>query len=343
MKTLLFIMFSVLLLHVKGQNHFIGIKAGENWTSNSNRNYSAKNGFRTGLSGGLTYEYLLNNHFSIGADFVYDQRGFTYAFAFDDYLGNHRTTTTKFDHDHLAFPITAGLTVGKKIYSFANIGISPSLLLNAEKQENITDTDGEIIAIEKYEVTNSMQKFDMSGLIEIGGGYKVTDRFWLYALLAYQHSFITSSSSDYHTNEEFIRYYGTNLYMCLKYALAGNINGQPGVPPVMDDYFLQRSKTQKKTGWIILGSGLGIAALGGIVQAAKENQGNGSWNFDFTGLWIAIGGGCVSLSSIPFFISSGVNARKAATLTLSSQQVFIPQQNIYARTTVPSTTLKINF
>jgi len=343
MKTLLFSMFSFLLLQVTGQNHFFGIKGGENWTSNLYRNSSAKNGFRTGFSGGLTYEYLLNNHFSLGADLIYDQRGFIYDIAFDDYQGNHRITTTNFDHDNLAFPIKAGLTIGKKVYSFANIGLSPSLLRNADKQLNTTDMDGRIVAIENYEVTNSMQKFDMAGLIEIGGGYKINDRFWLYGLISYQRSFIINANSDYHTNELFIRYYGANLYMGLKYALAGNMQKPPDMTHIKDGYYLQRSKRQKSTARVLLFSGLGIAALGGIVQAANENDRNGGWNFDFTGAWIAIGGGCVSLFSIPFFISSGVNAGKAATLSLTEQPIFIPQLNTSAQTNVPSASLRIKF
>lgn len=335
-------MFPFLLLQVTGQNLFVGIKGGENWTSNLYRNSSTKNGFRTGFSGGLTYEYLLNSHFSIGADVIYDQRGFTYDIAFDDYQGNHRTTTTNFDHDNLAFPVKVGLTTGKKIYSFANIGLSPSILLNAEKQLNTADTEGKTVAIEEYDVTNSMQKFDMSALIEIGGGYKINDRFWLYTLLAYQRSFIINANSDYHTNELFIRYYGANLYVGLKCALAGNMQKPPDMSHIKDGYYLQKSKRQKREARAILFSGLGIAALGGIVQAAHENDRNGGWNFDFMGAWIAIGGGGVGLFSIPFFISSGVNARKATTLTLSEQPIIISQPNT-SRTTVQSASLNIRF
>jgi hypothetical protein len=107
------------------------------------------------------------------------------------------------------------------------------------------------------------------------------------------------------------------------------------------DSYLQKSKGQKTTGWIILGTGLGIAATGGIVQLMHEDKSDGGFDFDFTGAFIAIGGGVVSLLSIPFFISSSINKRKAASITISNQNIFLPQQNSCALKTQPTIILKI--
>ena len=107
------------------------------------------------------------------------------------------------------------------------------------------------------------------------------------------------------------------------------------------DSYLQKSKRQKTTGWILLGTGLGIAATGGIIQGMHEGKSNGGFDFDFTGAYIAIGGGVVSLLSIPFFISSSINKRKAASITISNQNIFLPQQNSFSLTTQPTIILKI--
>jgi len=112
-------------------------------------------------------------------------------------------------------------------------------------------------------------------------------------------------------------------------------------PAFSKDYYLQKSKSQKTTAWILLGTGLGIAAAGGIVQLIHENQRNGGFDFDFTGAFIAIGGGVVALSSTPFFISSSKNKKKAASIAISNQNVFLPQQNSFALKTQPTITLKI--
>ena len=62
---------------------------------------------------------------------------------------------------------------------------------------------------------------------------------------------------------------------------------------------LLKSKEQKKRAWTLLGIGGGVAAIGGIVQLQAVQK--DSWGFDFTGAWMAIAGGVVALSSIPFF------------------------------------------
>ena len=109
------------------------------------------------------------------------------------------------------------------------------------------------------------------------------------------------------------------------------------------DYYLQKSKNQKTAAWVLLGGGLGIAATGGIVQLIHENQSNNGsgLSFDFTGTWIAIGGGVVALSSIPFFIGSSKNKKKAASIAISNQNIFLPRQNSFALKTQPTFTLKI--
>ncbi len=107
------------------------------------------------------------------------------------------------------------------------------------------------------------------------------------------------------------------------------------------DYFLQKSKNQKTIAWVLLGSGLGIAATGGIVQLIHENKRAGGFDLDFTGAWIAIAGGVVGLSSIPFFISSAKNAGEAVAISFHYQRMLFQQQNTLVLTRQPALTIKI--
>jgi hypothetical protein len=86
-----------------------------------------------------------------------------------------------------------------------------------------------------------------------------------------------------------------------------------------------KSKKQKSIAWILLGSGLGIAAIGGIVQLNHEYSRAGGFNFDFTGAGIAVGGGIIALSGIPLFISSS-NNKKKAELFIKNQTLNISPQ-----------------
>ncbi len=337
-------MFSLLLLHATGQNHFLGIKGGESWTSNAMDNYKSGYGTISGLSGGFTYEYLIDKHFSLGADLIYDQRGFNLRDTLLNYSGNPnlRDQINKVDYlfNYISVPIKTGFNVGDNLYGFISLGLCPSILVDAKTKTRMFNLDGTSIGSERGDVFEQMSKFDFAGIFEIGGGYKFKHRCWLFTSFSYQYGIFTYYSPTYLTNGE-NRHKGTTLSLGLKYGLTNSIQKQPDASHINDGYYLQKSKTQKKTAQIILYSGLGMAALGGIVQSAA-NSGEGFY-FDFTGAWIAIGGGCVTLFSIPFFISSRVNARKAATLTLNDQSIFIPRLNTSARTAVPSASLNIKF
>ena len=105
--------------------------------------------------------------------------------------------------------------------------------------------------------------------------------------------------------------------------LAASGFSQPTPPPqplTKQDY-LQKSKSRKVAGFILLGVGatlIGIAAPGNV-------------SFDLLPV-LAIGGGGAVLGSIPLFIASGRNKRKAASIT----SYFSLQQNpLAAHTALP--------
>nr|WP_288836420.1 hypothetical protein [uncultured Flavobacterium sp.] len=106
---------------------------------------------------------------------------------------------------------------------------------------------------------------------------------------------------------------------------------------------MEKSKKQKKTGWIVLGTGLTFAAIGGLVQLSNSNQtsyGLG-FDFDFTGAYIAIGGGVLSLSSIPCFVSAAKNKKMAVALIIDNQNILLPQDNSFTFKKQPSLCLRI--
>ncbi|WP_139068387.1 hypothetical protein [Flavobacterium glycines] len=124
-----------------------------------------------------------------------------------------------------------------------------------------------------------------------------------------------------------------------------NSFGQTPTTPLSKDYYLEKSKKQKKTAWIILGSGLGLAAIGGLVQLSNSNQtsyGSG-FDFDFTGAYIAVGGGVVSLASIPCFVNASKNKKLAVAISIDNQNILLPQGYDVAFKKQASLSLKIDF
>ena len=78
----------------------------------------------------------------------------------------------------------------------------------------------------------------------------------------------------------------------------------------MYDFHFEKHKKQKKTGLILLGSGL-VASGAGLLIAANSNIFSDDGGFG-TGAGLVLAGSVTTLVSIPYLISSGSNKRKAA-------------------------------
>lgn len=65
---------------------------------------------------------------------------------------------------------------------------------------------------------NGVSKFDFGGLIELGCGYELTDKFELFSSLAYRKSLMTFSNANYFDTSK-MRHYGYSISIGLKYKL----------------------------------------------------------------------------------------------------------------------------
>ena len=110
--------------------------------------------------------------------------------------------------------------------------------------------------------------------------------------------------------------------------------------------WLNKSKNQRTTGYVLAGGGAALIISGIIVGNGDDNNNDPNEldfgpNFD-VGIWL-LGGGLVSgLASIPFFIGSTNNARKAATISINHQKIIIPQYNSQLKVVQPAISIKIS-
>ncbi len=113
------------------------------------------------------------------------------------------------------------------------------------------------------------------------------------------------------------------------------------------EYYQLKSKHQKTTAWIMLGGGAGLFIAGGAVSANgffdlfSGNFNKANNNVGIGGTLAIIGAGSM-LGSIPFFISSGKNARKAASISFINERILLPQKNTIASKIQPTISLKIS-
>lgn len=216
--TLLWIIFSIPVL---GQEHYIGIKSGLNWTDVNSINFLRSNlqtrESRIGFNGGLMYQYHFNEKFNLGIDFLYSQKGFTQKIGFLDGNGNpfDQEENSKFNYDYLSFPIKGGIVIGDQLSGFANLGLTPSVLINAAQiTTEIEGVSEEIIR----KITNKVSRFDIGGIVEIGANYSILDSVLLFTSIGYQISFTSITNDNYFASAE-VRHYGIILSFGLKYVL----------------------------------------------------------------------------------------------------------------------------
>lgn len=113
------------------------------------------------------------------------------------------------------------------------------------------------------------------------------------------------------------------------------------------DYYLKKNKNEKIFGWIMAGGGLG-AVIAGVStfkihynisfsgRPSQDNQDNNS-----SSITLIVTGLGAMLGSIPVFVSAHHNKKKAASLAISNQNIFLPRQNNFASMAQPTLALKI--
>ncbi|MFC0775043.1 hypothetical protein [Terrimonas alba] len=88
---------------------------------------------------------------------------------------------------------------------------------------------------------------------------------------------------------------------------------EPAQPMTKQDY-LQKSKRQQKTAWLMLGGGT-LVALGSMYWAL-DSWASESGSGDHGQQYFFIAGVCAMMGSIPMFIISGNNKKKAISMAI---------------------------
>ena len=133
------------------------------------------------------------------------------------------------------------------------------------------------------------------------------------------------------------------IFFCLKLLLL-TVKSFSQTPALSKEDYLKKSKTQKTVGWVMLGGGVAMTTIGYVIINQQVND--DPLNAITTGqgyVVLMIAGAATALGSIPFFISSAKNARRAAAISFNNQKILFPQQNTFVLKTQPTVTLKIMF
>jgi hypothetical protein len=107
----------------------------------------------------------------------------------------------------------------------------------------------------------------------------------------------------------------------------------PAPSQTKQDY-LQKSKNQKTAAWVLLGGGAALL-IGGVAWGSSDWEATGP-----SVLFVA--GGLSMLGSIPLFISSGKNKKRAISMSFKNEKVPWPLTNNVTNHSLPSITLKLS-
>lgn len=213
-------------ISLNAQRHLIGVKGGVNITDFASDGAFKEADTKVGFVGGLTYQFVFNEQFLLGAETLFNRRGVTIEQDFTDEVGNPTgsRTETDFDLDYLSIPITFGVSYGEYWRLNANIAVVPSFLLDARfrRPRFVGNTEGLPQSLlenaNEVDVTDEVSGFDFATRLEVGGGYMLTDLIMLHIDVGYQHSISTFTNSEFFADTE-ARHRGVNLTFGIKYML----------------------------------------------------------------------------------------------------------------------------
>jgi len=110
-------------------------------------------------------------------------------------------------------------------------------------------------------------------------------------------------------------------------------------------HYLRTAKILKIAGWTSLGVGIPTMFFGLLITAVENRDGPSTTNIGVA--LVIVSGSVLTLSSIPLFIVSHHyktkgNKLKAVSLSLGSQQVFVPQGNRFVSGVQPALSVKVS-
>lgn len=210
---LLVISLILMIITASGQTHMIGIKSGKSITNATSLLAES----RIGNNFGLTYDVLLKDKFTLGAEFLYSEKGFKQKFSYQsNTLGNNYYFLINYYTDYISLPIKIGYTKGENLKKFIKLGVTPAWLLSSHWTSFTSTEEGGTDGGLEFYSKEYVEGFDLAGLIELGVSYDIDEHINIESSILYNNS-LKSYLVDPINNIN--RHHGVELSLGIKYKI----------------------------------------------------------------------------------------------------------------------------
>jgi hypothetical protein len=216
MKKILFL-FALLLsgTTAMAQQHLVSVTGGVNFSNTMSGYVNSK--FKAGPLAGLDYEYNSKGLFTFGTGIWFNQTGNLSHFTFTDEVGQElKEVRIQIHSNYISLPLLVGIKTQKSTFFYGNIGIVPSLLLNAVIVSDEPILDVSQTGKEKTDITDQYSIYDIPFQLQLGAGFRFNEKFSAQTGLMFQYSIFKVLGTD---GNRFGNHYGLTPMLALKYGL----------------------------------------------------------------------------------------------------------------------------
>jgi len=170
----------------------------------------------------LQYEYRNEERLGYAIAAAYESKGFFTRVIVTNEEGDPTGEVIDLENTftYFSLPIKTGFFIGKKLSAFGYAGASPSILLNAYK-DNVNGS-----GFDREEVSDLPNRFDFSLLLEVGGSYQLLRHFGVMTSVQFDQSLLTLSNRNYHKDWK-LRHSRVVFHFGLTYKLKGKKAQKP--------------------------------------------------------------------------------------------------------------------
>jgi len=199
------------------QQHLVGVTGGVNFSNTLSR--FAKFKFKAGPMVGLDYEYNSKGLFTLGAGIWFNQTGNSSHVTFTNEVGQQlKDVRIQMHSNYISLPLSVGIKTQKSTFFYGNIGIVPSLLLNAVIVSDEPIFDMSQTGKERTDITDNYRVYDIPFQLQLGAGFRFNEKLSAQTGLMFQYSIFKVLGTN---NNRYGNHYGVTPMVSLRYGLGG--------------------------------------------------------------------------------------------------------------------------